>query len=259
MARFILYIFFNEAKEHEEDARLAVSLGERVLSESVDHAQRTGVIHTLAMLWHELGDDEQAKKYASMLGSYYTTSGQALGLVLRGEECREQRCRNIIEVTGLLANTILYLPSLGGEMPDKDIVCAKKTLALFDLIYEDGDYEEDLYAEEEGDEGEGTFIADGEYVTDAEYTGELSSDGKVMTIDTALSEYVNSAEPSYPKAIYVINVADDCKCVQFMEDTVETSFFESMDLINDFLEGKSGLPITLVFQNNELVEIQFSS
>lgn len=140
MARFILYIFFNEAKEHEEDARLAVSLGERVLSESVDHAQRTGVIHTLAMLWHELGDDEQAKKYASMLGSYYTTSGQALGLVLRGEECREQRCRNIIEVTGLLANTILYLPSLGGEMPDKDIVCAEKTLALFDLIYEDGDY-----------------------------------------------------------------------------------------------------------------------
>ena len=126
-------------------------------------------------------------------------------------------------------------------------------------FYEDGDYEEDLYAEEEGDEGEGTFIADGEYVTDAEYTGELSSDGKVMTIDTALSEYVNSAEPSYPKAIYVINVADDCKCVQFMEDTVETSFFESMDLINDFLEGKSGLPITLVFQNNELVEIQFSS
>ena len=38
----------------------------------------------------------------------------------------------------------------------------------------------------EGDAGEGTEIADGEYVTDDEYEGELSEDGKVMTVTTAL-------------------------------------------------------------------------
>ena len=111
----------------------------------------------------------------------------------------------------------------------------------------------------EGDAGEGMEIADGEYVTDDEYEGELSEDGKVMTITTALYEFVNSPSPSYPRQIYVINVADSCRCVQTGEGSKETSFFESMDLIRAFLEGKSGLPITLVFKNNELIEIQFSS
>lgn len=39
----------------------------------------------------------------------------------------------------------------------------------------------------------------------------------------------------------------------------ESSFFDKMDLIRDFLKGQSGLPITLKFRNNELVEILFSS
>lgn len=111
----------------------------------------------------------------------------------------------------------------------------------------------------EGDEGEGVAIADGEYVTDEEYEGELSADGKTMTITTALSEFVNSPEPSYPKQTYVITVADSCKCVEVQEETKESSFFDKMDLIKDFLKGQSGLPITLKFKNNELIEILFSS
>ena len=111
----------------------------------------------------------------------------------------------------------------------------------------------------EGDEGEGVTIADGEYVTDEEYTGELSADGKTMTITTALWEFVNSPKPSYPKQTYVITVADSCKCIEVQEETKTSSFFDKMDLINEFLEGQSGLPITLKLKNNELVEILFSS
>ncbi len=111
----------------------------------------------------------------------------------------------------------------------------------------------------EGDEGEGVAIADGEYVTDEEYEGELSADGKTMTITTALYEFVNSPSPSYPKRTYVITVADSCKCIEVQEETKTSSFFDKMDLIREFLEGKSGLPITLEFKNNELVEILFSS
>ena len=110
-----------------------------------------------------------------------------------------------------------------------------------------------------GDQGEGVAIADGEYVTDEEYSGELSADGKTMTITTALSEFVNSPTPSYPKQTYVITVADTCKCVEVQEETKESSFFDKMDLIREFLKGQSGLPITLKFRNNELVEILFSS
>lgn len=111
----------------------------------------------------------------------------------------------------------------------------------------------------EGDEGEGVAIADGEYVTDEEYKGELSADGKTMTITTALSEFVNSPKPAYPKQTYVITVADNCKCIEVQEETKKSSFFDKMDLIKDFLEGQSGLPITLKFKNNELIEIMFSS
>ena len=107
--------------------------------------------------------------------------------------------------------------------------------------------------------GEGVVIADGEYVTDDEYEGELSADGKTMTITTALSEFVNSPSPSYPKQTYVITVSDSCKCVEVQEETKESSFFDKMDLIKDFLNGKSGLPITLKFKNNELTEIMFTS
>jgi len=114
-------------------------------------------------------------------------------------------------------------------------------------------------SDSEGDEGEGIDIADGEYVTDDEYEGELSEDGKTMTITTALYEFVNSPSPSYPKQTYVINVSDSCKCVEMHEKTTESSFFDKMDLIRDFLKGVSGLPITLKFKNNELVEIMFTS
>lgn len=114
-------------------------------------------------------------------------------------------------------------------------------------------------SDSEGDAGEGVAIADGEYVTDEEYEGELSADGKTLTITTALSEFVNSPSPSYPKQTYVITVADSCKCVEVQEETKVSSFFDKMDLINDFLEGKNGLPITLKFKNNELIEILFTS
>ncbi len=144
MARFMRYINFNDAREHEEDARLAVSLGERILAESTDHRQRSSAIECLAMLWMELGDREKAKYYAMMLPGYYQSSEQVLGHVLPKEERAEQRRKNIVEVTGLLANTVLYQHCFGGEMPDDDICCAEKTLALFDLIFEDGDYGIDL-------------------------------------------------------------------------------------------------------------------
>ncbi len=114
-------------------------------------------------------------------------------------------------------------------------------------------------SESEGDEGEGVQIEDGEYVTDEEYKGELSADGKTMTITTALSEYVNSKSPKYPKQTYVFTIADSCKVIEFQEDVTESKFADKIDLVKDFLEGVSGLPITFKFKNNEIIEIQFSS
>ena len=116
-------------------------------------------------------------------------------------------------------------------------------------------------SDEEGDEGEGVDIKDGTYLTDEEYKGELSSDGKTMTITTALNHEDKNWNlvQDYEKRTYVFTVSDKCKCVVLAEDREEGSFFDNLDLIGEFLEGKSGLPITLTIKNNEVTEILFTS
>ena len=114
---------------------------------------------------------------------------------------------------------------------------------------------------EEGDAGEGVDIADGTYITDETYIGDLSAEGETLAIETALSHYDDdwNLVPDYEKRTYVFTTSKDCKCVIFTEDKEEAPIAEKVEFINEFLEGNSGLPITLVIKNNELVEIQFSS
>lgn len=57
----------------------------------------------------------------------------------------------------------------------------------------------------------------------------------------------------------MIPVSDKCKCVTYNETVKEEKVADRIDYISEFLEGKSGLPITLKLKNNELVEIAFSS
>ncbi len=137
-----------------------------------------------------------------------------------------------------------------------------KTLKGTNFLGDDVDLNEVYDATTENtegsDEGEGVQIADGEYVTDDEYKGEISADGSTLTITTSLSEFVNSP-PKYEKRTYVIPVSDKCKCVTYNETVKEEKVADRIDYISEFLEGKSGLPITLKFKNNELVEIAFSS
>ncbi len=118
-----------------------------------------------------------------------------------------------------------------------------------------------MYSNEEGDEGEGADIADGEYLTDETYTGELSKDGKTMTITTALNHEDKdwNRVQDYERRTYVFTVSDKCKCIVAGETREEDSFFDRLDFIEEFLEGNSGLPITLTIKNNELTEILFTS
>lgn len=114
---------------------------------------------------------------------------------------------------------------------------------------------------EEGDAGEEANIADGEYLTDEKYKGEISADGSVITIETALSHYDKdwNLVPDYEKKTYVLHTSKNCKCVIAQEDVEEYPIAKQIDFINDFLKGTSGLPITLKIKNNEVTEILFSS
>lgn len=115
--------------------------------------------------------------------------------------------------------------------------------------------------EEEGDAGEAVNIADGEYITDEKYKGDISADGSVITIETALSHYDKDWNTvlDYEKRTYVLSTSKKCKCVIFQENKEEYPVAKQIEFINDFLKGNSGLPITLKIVNNEVTEIGFSS
>lgn len=136
-------------------------------------------------------------------------------------------------------------------------------------VLTDEDYLEDNGSENEKIENAGEIetaetaeteaIKDGEYVTGAEYKGKVADDGKSMTVTTALYKFVNSPAPEYEEKSYTFKIADDCLVYVIQEDATDYPFMEKKDLVNDFLEGVSGLPITLKFKNNEIIQIEFSS
>ncbi len=112
-----------------------------------------------------------------------------------------------------------------------------------------------------GSAGIGADIADGTYNTDSKYKGELSKDGKTLTITTALSHYDKDWKEivDYAKDSYVFNVSPNCKIVFIDETSDEYPLSERIDDIKTFLKGESGLPLTFTIKNGELTEISISS
>ncbi|MCR5397988.1 MAG: hypothetical protein K6E68_00470 [Lachnospiraceae bacterium] len=105
-------------------------------------------------------------------------------------------------------------------------------------------------------------IADGEYITDEQYKGDITADGTVLTIETAINHYDEDTWETvndYKKRNYVFKTTADCKCVVYGEEKEEYPVAEQVEFINEFLHGNSGLPITLKIKNNEVYEIGFSS
>ena len=115
-------------------------------------------------------------------------------------------------------------------------------------------------APDENDRGS-VDIADDTYHTDAKYKGEISKDGSTVTIETALSHYDKDWNEikDYDKQVFAFNTSGNCKCVIVTDEYEEAPIADKTEFINDMLKGSSGLPITLVIKNNELVEMNFSS
>ena len=109
-------------------------------------------------------------------------------------------------------------------------------------------------------EPENVDLPDGEYFTEEVYKGEISPDGTMLTIDTALGHYDDQWQfvTDYEKASYTFPVAKNCQCVIYEEEKYESPFSEKMEFVSEMLEGNSGLPIQLIIKNNELVGMTFS-
>lgn len=136
---YVLAIHPDEDKR-KENAREVIAFGERILRESTENDLRGGALQCLCFACKEIGDIEQAKKYAAMAGSYYTTTDQLLVNVLSGEEGAEKCQQNILSLINLITGNA-YVLITDADLEGEDVIrVAKFVLGLLELLFEDGDY-----------------------------------------------------------------------------------------------------------------------
>jgi len=117
---------------------------------------------------------------------------------------------------------------------------------------------EDIEATEESNENdkEKIIVADGYYETDTDFIGNLSEDGRELTITTALGHFEsdqNSRVIDYERNTFLLPVSESCRCTI---DVEETTLAEVLDYVIDGInthDPKSGVSFDLKVQNGEIV------
>ena len=107
----------------------------------------------------------------------------------------------------------------------------------------------------------GTSVADGVYVTDTQYVGDITSDGSSVAVNTALNHYDENGNlvEDYAKDVYTFFTSKKCKCVIMQEEVEEYPIAGQTEFIENFLNGNTGLPVTLIIEGGRLTELQFSA
>lgn len=128
----------------KEDAERIITLGERILQESTDSAFRENAIILLCNVYNNLGDEENALRYADMGGSLRATRELMRARTLKGKIGIES-CQSY------LAELIFHASQAAEEMaeketvsPEEKIVAYQFSIDLFKLLFPDGNMS--LYA-----------------------------------------------------------------------------------------------------------------
>ena len=127
--------------------------------------------------------------------------------------------------------------------------------------YEEVEADEEMEgtaAEEEANENseEKIIVADGYYETDADFIGNLSDDGKELTITTSLGHFdpdQNRNVLDYDRNTYVFPVSEDCEC-SFGVDDIPLA-----EVLDEVVNGINthypinDMPLDLKVENGEIV------
>ena len=114
------------------DCDRVIELGEWMLKNSTDESKRHDAIQCLVFAYRDKGDTARAKELAYTLPDLYQTRNVLLNTLLEGEE-REKHIRD-------LRSTLLDMLAFDiGTVEDAEYA-ARKVIALYELMYEDGDY-----------------------------------------------------------------------------------------------------------------------
>mgnify|MGYP004633272457 FL=1 len=124
--------------------REAAEIGNRILSHCTDGVIINRTTKQLCYIYSRLGEKEKAIEYAKMLPNTWCTDTVVLGDLYEGEQQKAHLKRAITWYTNVFWCALINLADLGHKdetMSDAErIKILKKALAMFELVFENGDY-----------------------------------------------------------------------------------------------------------------------
>ncbi len=124
--------------------REAVEIGNRILSRCTDGDIINKTTRELSYIYSRLGEKEKAVEYAKRLPNIACTDTVVLGDLLEGEQQKQHLKWSIEAYTSVLWCSLNNLADLGYKddtmTAAERIAIMKKALAIFEILYENGDY-----------------------------------------------------------------------------------------------------------------------
>lgn len=137
-SRALWDVFMLDTNKNRAYGEKMVVLGEEVLEITTEQDVRNSVIQMLVYAYYPLGDKEKAKKYAMMMGSFYTCREILLSNIMDGEEgleCNQNFLRTLILELNLMAFV------LAQQYTDEERIKVYHTMFdIYHIVYPDGDY-----------------------------------------------------------------------------------------------------------------------
>ena len=126
-------------EDRRKNAEEIIEYGERILEESTDNVMRSGALQSLCLTYYDAkGDAEAARKYADMASVYAVSKNELMRHILEGDKAVEWCQSNIQELVDLIGLNTLTMCWKGEYAPKDTIRAYRFVVALFDLLYPDG-------------------------------------------------------------------------------------------------------------------------
>ncbi|MBQ8497575.1 MAG: helix-turn-helix transcriptional regulator [Clostridia bacterium] len=137
-SRALWNVFMVDTKKKRAYGEKMVALGEELLEIATDQDTRNGVIQMLVYAYDELGDKEKPKKYAWMMGSFWTCREMLLSNIMDGDEGVESK-QNFLHTLTHELNLKAFV--LAQQYTDEERIKIYHTMfAIYNIVYPDGDY-----------------------------------------------------------------------------------------------------------------------
>lgn len=126
------------AHGEKELAEKVIELGKEILDRSTNTSQRESALQTLTYTYSDIGDLENAKKYAEMGGDLYVTRMELMKAALKGEEQAEHIQGMVDTLTDELADAARLLAWVDKNYSTEEkIEILKFALDLFFAVYKE--------------------------------------------------------------------------------------------------------------------------